>query len=172
MISIIKAREEDNKVIVSIGQNSVAEAHKGSCPQEDLDAYIAANYNDAAIKSELNNSTNIYHILYYHDKAVGFSKIILNAQHNNIKLENAAKLDRIYLLNDYQGLKLGFELLKHNVDFAKNNGQTAIWLYTWTGNSKAINFYNKFGFEVVGSHNFYVTPTSSNLNHQMLLSFK
>jgi diamine N-acetyltransferase len=101
----------------------------------------------------------------------GFSKINLNATHSNIAGENATKLDRIYLLKEYQGLKLGFELLKFNIDFSKNNNQSGIWLFTWTGNTKAIDFYHKIGFEIIGSHDFYVAQTHYNPNYQMYLNF-
>jgi ribosomal protein S18 acetylase RimI-like enzyme len=170
MISIIKANEKDYKSIVNIGNISVPEAHEGSCPPEDLREYIQNNYNDNAIKKELRDENNIYHLIYFNDKAVGFSKIILNAKHPNIALENVVKLDRIYLLKEYQGLKLGFELLNLNINFSKNHKQNAIWLYTWIGNLKAINFYEKIGFKKIASHEFFVTKTTSNLNHQMLLN--
>ena len=170
MISIIKANIKDYKSIVKIGKVSVSEAHKGSCPPEDLSEYIQCNYNDSAIKKELSDVNNIYHLLYFNENAVGFLKIILNAKHPNITLENVVKLDRIYLLKEFQNLKLGFELLNHTIAFSKNNQQSAIWLFTWIGNTKAINFYEKIGFEIIGSHEFYVTKTSCNLNHQMFLS--
>ena len=169
LTSILRATEKDFMSIVNIGRNSVAEAHKGSCPPEDLEHYVANNYNETAIKEELRDENNSYHILYYDSNAVGFSKIILNAAHDNVRLKNAAKLDRIYLLKEFQNLKLGYELLKNNLEFAKNKHQCAIWLYTWVGNSRAINFYEKVGFKIIGSHKFYVTETSSNLNHQMIL---
>lgn len=101
----------------------------------------------------------------------GFSKIILNATHPNIACENATKLDRIYLLKEFQGMKLGFKLLQFNIELAKNNHQSGIWLFTWVGNKKAIEFYLKAGFKIIGSHDFFVTKTRSNPNHHKLLDF-
>ena len=170
MISIQRATDTNYKAISQIGNISVAEAHRGSCPDADLDAYLRRNYTDEAIMKEITDPNNIYHIIYVDAKAAGFSKIILNAGHPNITSENVAKLDRIYLLNEFQGLKLGYELLKFNIELSKKGRQAGIWLYTWTGNNKAINFYTKCGFKIIGSHHFFVTETSSNLNHQMLLA--
>lgn len=113
MISIFKASEKNYQSIVDIVTASVPEAQKGICAPEDLKEYITNNYNETAIKKELRNKNNIYHILKYNGEAVGFSKIILNAKHPTIDLENVVKLDRIYLLKEFQGLKLGFELLNH-----------------------------------------------------------
>ena len=169
MISVIQATEKDFKSIVTIGNISVAEAHRDSTTAENLKEYLAKNYTENAIKEELNDPNNIYHIISYNELPVGFSKINLNAKHPAIASENVTKLDRIYLLKEYFGLNLGFELLKFNIELSKNNNQAGIWLYTWIGNNRAINFYLKAGFKIIGSHRFYVTETHYNLNHHMYL---
>ena len=170
MILVIKATEEDYQPIVNIGSVVVAEAHRESTTAENMKDYIDRNYSDDAIKEALKDANNIYHIVNYNDKPVGFSKIIFNAVHPDIDAENVTKLDRIYVLKEYQNLKLGLELLKFNIRLAENNNQSGIWLYTWIGNTKAINFYLKTGFKIIGSHKFYVTETYYNMNHHMLLN--
>ena len=168
---IQRATEKDQEAIVSIGKVSVADAHRGSCPDEVLNEYIEKHYNAEEITRELSDPKNIYHIIYYDGKPAGFSKIILNAEHTNVATRNATMLDRIYLSKEFQGHKLGFELLKFNIDLAKNNDQSGIWLFTWIGNKKAIEFYTRMGFTIIGSHRFQVTETHSNPNHQMYLAF-
>ena len=189
MISVIKATEENCKSIVSIGKVSIAEAHRDSTSEENINEYLGNNYNDKAIKEELNDSNNIYHIINYKGVVAGFSKIILNDRHPNNDAENVTKLDRIYLLKEFYGLKLGLELLNFNIELSKNNNQSGMWLlffdnsilknnnhipdwlYTWVGNNRAVNFYLKAGFKIIGSHKFYVTETHYNLNHHMFLNF-
>jgi len=171
MVSVIKATERDYNSIVSIGKISVAESHRDSCSAEDMNEFLERNYNSDAIREELNDINNIYYIINYNDKPVGFSKIILNAKHPNIITENVTKLDRIYLLKEFYGLKLGLELLNFNIELARNNNQSGIWLYTWIGNNRAINFYLKAGFTIIGSHKFYVTKTHYDLSHQLFLNF-
>lgn len=169
MISIIKATEKDYNPIVAIGKVSVEEAHRESCSKEELNEYLERNYNDETIKEELSESKNIYHIIKYNEEAVGFSKIILNEEHPNIQQKNVTKLDRIYLRKEYYNLKLGFQLLKFNMELAKYNKQVGIWLFTWVGNKRAVDFYLKTGFIIVGSHQFKVTENRYNENHQMFL---
>jgi diamine N-acetyltransferase len=169
MISIIRATMEDHRPIVAIGKVAVEEAHRDSTSAENLNQYLEKNYNDNAIREELDDPNNIYHIVSYNGEPVGFSKIILNTKEPGIEAENITKLDRIYLLKEFYGLKLGLELLNFNIAVAKNNNQSGIWLYTWTGNKRAIDFYLKAGFIIAGSHKFYVTETHYNLNHLMFL---
>lgn len=171
MISITRATEQDHEAIVAIGRVSVEEAHRGSTTAENLNAYLEKNYTEDAIRQELNDPDNIYHLIRYNGVPAGFSKIILNAKHPGIVSENVTKLDRIYLLKEFYGLKLGLELLHSNIRLARNNNQSGIWLYTWIGNERAINFYLKTGFKIIGSHKFYVTETHYNMNHHMFLDF-
>lgn len=170
MISVLRATEEDHGSIAAIGKIAVEEAHRESTSAENLNAYLDKNYNDNAIREEIGDLNNIYHIIRYNGKPVGFSKIILNSKEPGIEAENVTKLDRIYLLKEFYGLKLGLELLNFNIRLARNNKQSGIWLYTWTGNTRAIDFYLKAGFTIIGSHKFYVTETYYNLNHLMFLN--
>jgi diamine N-acetyltransferase len=171
MISIIKATERDCNSIASIGKISIVDSHGDSCSTEDMNEFLERNYNSDAIKEELNDINNIYYIIKYNDETVGFSKIILNAKHANIATENVTKLDRIYLLKEFYGLKLGFELLNFNIALSKNNNQSGMWLYTWIGNNRAIDFYRRAGFTIIGSHKFYVTKTHYDVSHQLFLNF-
>jgi ribosomal protein S18 acetylase RimI-like enzyme len=171
MISIIRATEKDHHSIVEIGKVSVADSHKDSSPPAVMNEYLETTYNSTAIKKELNNVSNIYHIINYNGKPVGFSKIVMDAKHPNILTENATKLDRIYLLKEFHGLKLGLELLNFNIELSRKNKQSGMWLYTWIGNERATNFYMKAGFTIIGSHKFYVTDNHYDVSHQMFLEF-
>ncbi|MEO8085604.1 MAG: hypothetical protein ABI763_02220 [Bacteroidota bacterium] len=112
MIKIIKATEKDFSDIVAIGKITVEEAHRDSCTAEEMNQFLENNYTDDAIKNELSDINNIYHIIYFNEQRAGFSKIIFNCSHPNIQPKNVTKLDRIYLLKEYHNLKLGYELLK------------------------------------------------------------
>lgn len=170
-ILIRAANENDVKAIVDIGRIAVKEAHQNSCSEADMQQYIDANYNDAAILNELQEPANLYQLLFCDDKPAGFSKIVLNATHPNIEEVPATKLDRIYLLPNYFDLKLGYKLLSHVIELSKAKGQNCMWLFTWIGNERAISFYRKVGFEVIGEHSFKVTDTHYNPNHHMLLRY-
>jgi diamine N-acetyltransferase len=171
MTTIAKASVKDFKLIAEMGRITVEEAHRSSCSAADMNDFLEKNYNETTIQEELKDPKNIYHIIYYNGQAAGFSKIILNAEHPNIQYQQATKLDRIYLLKEFFNLKLGFELLQFNINFSKENQQSGMWLFTWTGNERAVNFYLKTGFKIVGSHSFKISETHSNPNHQMFLKY-
>lgn len=46
-----------------------------------------------------------------------------------------------------------------------------MWLYVWKGNDRAIQFYKKAGFKIVGDGFFRLTDTHANPNWQMFLRY-
>ncbi|MBL0182688.1 MAG: GNAT family N-acetyltransferase [Chitinophagaceae bacterium] len=171
MISIVIANEHDAELLGNIARISFIESHGHSAGQEDINAYINEKYSDAVFKEELNNATNIYHFIYYAGHAAGFSKIVMNCPYAGAEVNNITKMERLYLLKAFYDLKLGWKLLRHNIELAKRNGQAGMWLYVWKENERAVNFYTRAGFRITGSHDFQISPAHANPNHQMLLVF-
>lgn len=171
MTSIIKATESIAELLADIGRQTFIESHGHSAPKEDIDNYINGNYSSEVFQEELSATENIYHIIYYEGKPVGFSKIILNYPTENIETKNVTKLERIFLLKEFYHLKLGLELFRFNVELSKSNNQAGMWLFVWTENERAYNFYLKNGFAIIGSHDFKISANHSNPAHKMLLKY-
>lgn len=171
MTTISRATFDDAKLLVRIGKTSFIESHGMSAPKDDIDAYVKLKFNESTFSEELQDSKNHFHIIYHNQIPVGYSKIIFDFPNQNIPFENVTKLERLYLLKEFHHLKLGLELFNFNVQESKNHHQAGIWLFVWTENTKAINFYTKVGFKVIGSYDFKISETHYNPNHQMLLTY-
>ena len=167
-IEILPATSEHVSVITTIGRLAVEAAHRESCSADDMQRFLDEHYHEQAISVELADKNNHYHVVSVDGKVVGFSKIILNCAHENIGEAQVAKLDRIYLLNEYFGQQLGFRLFNCNKEFARKHNQTAIWLFTWVGNKRAVHFYQRLGFAIHAPHRFRVTDTHYNEHYQMV----
>jgi ribosomal protein S18 acetylase RimI-like enzyme len=171
MISIVRATVADDMLLADLGRQTFIESHGHSAPQKDIDTYATEKFSVAAMTNELSDPKNIYHIIYYADDPAGFSKIIFNCAHPLIKTSNVTKLERLYLLERFHKLRLGSALFEFNVKLSKANDQTAMWLYVWKENAKAIKFYLRHNFKIIGSYDFRLSPTHTNPNHQMLLVY-
>ncbi len=172
MISIEKATEDDVELLSQIAKQTFLESHGNCAKPEDVNQYISEKYNPYVFKKELSDKKNIYHILYYDGQAAGYSKIILNAPFPNSNMAAITKLERLYLLKDFYDLKLGSMLFEFNTRLARENDQRGIWLYVWTENQRAVDFYNTCGFTIIGSYDFQISETHSNPNHQMFLKLQ
>ncbi|AIZ40227.1 GNAT family N-acetyltransferase [Cellulophaga baltica] len=170
-MNITKATTEDSRLLSEIGKEAFLQAHGKSAPEKDIEAFTAKYYTETAFYKELNNPDNIYYLIYSNDHLAGYSKIAFNQTHPNISEKNITKLDRIYLLQEFHGQNLGTALFNHNVALSKKENQLGIWLYVWTENEKALRFYKKSGFKIVGSHDYQISETHTNPNYILFLKY-
>ena len=171
MVEIIKANAEHSDLITKLAQQTFSESHGHSASKEDINNFILRTYNSEAIRKEFENKKVDYHLIYFNKTIAGFSKIELQCPNINISEKNITKLDRIYLLEAFQGKQLGVKLLDFNIALSKKQHQNGIWLVVWTENQKAINFYTKMGFEIAGAYDFKISETHTNPNHVMYLKY-
>ena len=78
-------------------------------------------------------------LLKVHGKSVGFACVGKSKD-----TDGADEIVAIYLLRDYQGMKLGYALLKEAVTRLAGSHKIVLWVLQ--GNDRAIRFYQKFGF--------------------------
>lgn len=168
---IIKASIQHASVLSDLGAETFYASHKHSAPAHQLAAYMKKVYSLEAIERELANPVNIYHIIMHNDTVAGFSKMELTIKHPSIEPERVSKMDQIYLLDSFHGLKLGAKLLSHNIDHSKSQRENGMWLVVWTGNTTAITFYEKFGFRIVAKDDFQLTETHLSPCYIMLLDY-
>ena len=171
MTTIEKASFNDAEILSIIGKKSFIESHGSSASEIDIANYVSSKFTKHMFENELDDSNNIFHIIFYNKKPIGYSKIIYNFSQENMPFNNITKLERLYILEAFHHLKLGLELFNFNLTLSKKQFQSGMWLYTWVENHKAICFYKKAGFKIVGKYDFKISETHSNPNHQMLLVY-
>lgn len=171
MISIVPAGLKDVPQLARMGGQTILESHGHSQPAEVMHRYVAEKFSEAALEEELSDPTNIFRLIYYKDQLAGYSKIIYNVPIAPVPLPNITKLERLYLLQTFYDKKLGHQLLQFNIDLSKQQGQGGMWLYVWKGNERAIRFYERASFAIVGDGYFRLTDTHANPNWQMFLRY-
>lgn len=67
-----------------------------------------------------------------------------------------AELSKVYLLGDRHGAGLAAALLAATLDVARARGAAGVWLGVNQHNARAIRFYQKSGFAIVGAKTFTV----------------
>ena len=171
MIKIIKGGIEHCEIIAEIGKKTFLESHGESASKNDVDSFVSKTYPIELLSKELVHPNIKYHLIYYKNKVAGYSKIEINTSNTTIEHKNVTKLDRFYLLKEFYGQYLGATLFNFNVELSKKHQQKGIWLAVWVENLRAIKFYTKIGFKIVGKYDFQISNTHSNPNHIMYLQF-
>lgn len=171
MIKIQKATVKDAELIAQLGKQTFYESHGHSASKTDIDTFVQKYYNVESVVQEFENANVDYHLINYNKKTVGFSKIEYSSPDANIAEQRVTKLARIYLLDGYHGKNLGATLFDYNIELSKAYGDNGIWLHVWVENKKAIRFYQKNGFKIVGEHDYEISKTHTNPNHVMYLAY-
>src|SRR5690606_2609409 len=70
------------------------------------------------------------------------------------KGDKGLEIERIYVLKDFHGKKVGQLLYDKAIEVAKEKKSDYIWLGVWEENPRAINFYKKNGFVEFDKHIF------------------
>jgi putative acetyltransferase len=66
---------------------------------------------------------------------------------------SVCELKRLWLLEEYQGLGIGYRVLMGLIDFARSQGYLKIYLETDHKQERAIQFYRQVGFQETESYN-------------------
>lgn len=170
-MEIQKITPNEAYILSEIAVKTFIASHGSSASESDIKAYIVEKYTLEQFENELTDPTNLYHFIRFNNQIAGFSKLVLNVPFSDQGDKHFAKLERLYLLEEFYDKKIGQALFQFNCDLAKQHFQKGIWLFVWIGNQRAIRFYDKSGFKIIGSHNFKISENHYNPNHQMLLQF-
>ena len=172
MITITPATIHDIKILTQVGHRSLLESHGHSAPAAVMQAYVTEKFTEAALEQELADPQNIFHIIWHNNQPAGYSKIIYRQPLALIPQKNITKMERLYLLQEYYSLKLGRQLLQFNIELSRSQGEESMWLYVWKENERALRFYTKAGFKIIGDGWFRLTDEHANPNWQMLLTYQ
>ena len=137
-----------------ISQQTFIETFAESNTEENIKDYINNNLSIAQLSSELSIKNSQFHFAIHNSDVIGYLKLNLADAQTELKKENGIELERIYILKDYQGNKVGQTLLNKAKSIAISQKASFIWLGVWEHNHNAILFYKKNGFIEFDKHIF------------------
>ncbi len=121
---------------------------------DDMKAYVGEAFTIDHITKEYHDPHSRFFFATMQEEVIGYLKINVESAQNESLLENAMEIERIYVKADFQGNQVGRRLLSFVMDLASKEHYSFVWLGVWDQNHRAIEFYQKNGFEVFSSHQF------------------
>ncbi len=138
-----------------LGESSFRDTYSWYNSQENMNEYVAKNFNRHALNRELVNENIIYFGIENENNLLSaYAKFVLGKNSNGQKKSTCAELARIYVDKKYFGKGQGKILLEFCANFLKENNISSIWLGVWQKNKKAIAFYERMGFKKKGTTTF------------------
>lgn len=157
MIELKIATKADTAVLALLGRLTWAESHGPYIEDKnDVAKYLDKNFSISKTRENLNDSNQLYCIIYVDALPVGYAKLVINASNKVVTAANGCQLERIFILNDFIPLKIGHQLLHFVEEQVKKLQRDALWLTVYIKNKRAIRFYERNQFKNAGNVNFVV----------------
>jgi len=153
-INIRRAVPEDAVYLARIGREAFAAAFGEQNTAENMDAYLAESFSEQKQAVEIAEEGSIFLIAETEGKTMGYARLLSSMAPTCITGAKPVELVRFYLLPQWIGQGLAGPLMQACLDTARGGGYDVIWLGVWQENPRAIRFYQKWGFTIVGTHTF------------------
>ena len=153
---IRKVEIADVEVLAKIAKQTFRETFAQGNTEEQLQEYFEEAYSLRVLSAELENPESATYFIMHEEEIAGFLKVNWGNAQTERELENAFEIQRLYVLQTYQGFGLGKQLFEFALEHAEKNGFSWAWLGVWEHNTKAQAFYNRYGFEKFSQHSFMV----------------
>ena len=153
-INIKKATLNDIDHLQKIGKQTFFETFSTGNSEENIKKYLEEGFSVEKLSSELSTETSEFYFAELESEVIGYLKLNFGHSQTELKDEKAVEIERIYVLKEYHGKKVGQILYEKAIEIAKQKNAGYVWLGVWEENPRAINFYKKNGFVEFDKHIF------------------
>ena len=140
MLTIRYAKSEDAEVIHQLAHRIYYPTYQNILGKDQMDFMLGKSYTVEALQESMNSDQDFYLVLH-DDVPVGFIAI-------KEKNDAILRIEKLYLLPDMQGMKIGTEMINFVRIQGLSRNKTILELNVNRGN-KASEFYKKVGFSIV-----------------------
>lgn len=153
-IEIKSATLNDIKLLQDIGRKTFFETFSESNTAENMAKYLEDDFSIEKLTEELNNEHSEFYFAFLDDNVIGYLKLNFGISQTELQDNSSLEIERIYVLQEYHGKKVGQVLYEKAMQVAEEKNVTYVWLGVWEENPRAIRFYQKNGFVEFDKHIF------------------
>lgn len=137
-----------------IGRQTFYETFAAANTKENMATYLKDGFSTEKLTEELNNPGSEFYLAILGNEVIGYLKVNSGASQTELNDKKALEIERIYVLQQYHGKKVGQILYEKAMQLAAEKEVAYIWLGVWEENPRAIRFYQKNGFIEFDRHIF------------------
>jgi ribosomal protein S18 acetylase RimI-like enzyme len=146
----------DLQALRDIGMATFRAAFETQNNPEDFLSYLEKAFSPEQLTSELQHPHMQFYFVFQGTEIIGYFKLNTDSGQSEPEAEDAAELERFYVLPEHIGGGLGSQMMQHIVDLVKSWNKSYLWLGVWEMNRDAIRFYERHGFVKYNEHPYYV----------------
>ncbi len=142
--------------LCEIAKRTFIDAFEKDNNPEDFNVYVTAAFSKERIKNELLNRNSTFCFAFLNNDLIGYFKLNQKEAQNEIFERSSIELERIYILQPFQNLGLGKQLLLKVLSISRKKKVSFLWLGVWEKNTAAIRFYERNGFKKFSKDPYYI----------------
>jgi len=127
----------------------------GADPQ-DLAHYIATELTTDRFRTLIENPNATLLVAELARHICGYALLLRSSPHPQIEGGVPAEVRKLYVAPAHHGRGVADELMRQALASLQWDGLAVVWLSVYSENPRAIAFYKKWGFRIVGRHEFLV----------------
>jgi diamine N-acetyltransferase len=153
-INIQRLSITDVEQLQLIGRQTFFETFSNGNTQQNMGKYLEEGFSTDKLSDELADQSSQFYFAELDNKVIGYLKLNFGSSQTELKAKKALEIERIYVLKEFQGKKVGQLLFDKAIQVANQKNAEYVWLGVWEENPKAIAFYKKNGFIEFDKHIF------------------
>lgn len=174
-IIIRRVNAGDLDSLIKISRQTFHETFSEVNTEENMNRYLDESLSHGKLQAELENENSEFYFAVLKmdenfskakrtedeinsselpEQIIGYLKLNFGDAQTELKNDQAIEIERIYVLKEFHGKKVGQLLYNKAIEVAKERNADFVWLGVWEENQKAINFYKKNGFIEFDQHKF------------------
>ena len=153
-IVIKRVNPDDINKLQQIGRQTFYETFSAGNSEENMTRYLDDSFSINKLTAELNDKDSEFYFAELDNNIIGYLKLNFGRSQTELKDNKALEIERIYVLKEFHGKKVGQLLYEKAISIAMQKNSDYVWLGVWEENPRAINFYKKNGFIEFDKHIF------------------
>ena len=147
---------QDLDRLVDLSARTFRETFETFYSMEDFNAFLQGAFSREKLKGELEDPNCTFLFAEEEGEALGYALVRQGPAEPCVHGPDPIELLRIYVLQKAVGKGIGPALMDACIQVAKGKGAHTLWLGVWEHNTRALAFYERYGFVDVGFHDFHV----------------
>lgn len=120
----------------------------------DIEAHIATQLNPDRFRELIADPATHVILAMSGEEIVGYGVMVCDCRHSQVEANTQAEVRKFYVDPRYHGQGLADALMRHLL--REGDGLDTVWLSVFSENPRAIRFYERCGFRVIGKQDYWV----------------
>lgn len=161
---IRKAGREEAGLVAALSRQTFFDTFSPSNKKEDMDLFLREQFKQADLEKEVLEEKGLFYLIEDESGILGYTRIGRNIETD--RLSDRIEITRFYMVKEAIGKGVAQQLMRFCLQTAREAGYKKAFLSVWKENHRAVAFYRKFGFEVIGETDFLL-GTDRQFDHIM-----